>query len=355
MFRFEHTLFLNLLLVLPVLLVMYWFYYRWKAKVSRVFGEQKVIAGLMPDVSAARSHVKFLLLLLTIAAVLLALANPQVGSKIEKAQRKRVDLIIALDVSNSMLAQDIQPSRIERSRQSISRLIDELENDRIGIIVFAGKAYTQLPITTDYSAAKMMLSSVRPDLVPVQGTAIGQAIDMAMASFNDDKTSKAIIIITDGENHDEEAVEKAAEAAGKGIKIYTIGMGLAEGAPIPVYKNGEMAGFKKDQSGATVVTRLDETMLTKIADAGGGIYVRASNTQAGVRKVYEEISKMEKTTFEAMNFSDYEDRFQYFVALALLLMFANFLINERKSRWAGKISLFHPFNNQGNHKSPQGN
>ncbi len=345
MFRFEHTIFLNLLLLLPLLLVLYLLYRRWKSKVADSFGERQVIAQLMPDISPFRAHLKFIIYLLTVVCVLLALANPQVGSKIEKAQRKGVDIVIALDVSNSMLAQDIQPSRIERSRQSIARLIDELENDRIGIIVFAGKAYTQLPITTDYAAAKMMLSSVRPDLVPVQGTAIGQAIDLAMASFKDDKTGKAIIIITDGENHDEDAVEKASEAAKAGIKVYTIGMGLTEGAPIPVYKDGQISGFKKDQSGITVITRLDETMLTKIAEAGNGIYVRASNTQAGVRKVYEEISKMEKTTFDTMNFSDYEDRFQYFVGLAILLMVINFLLNERRSKWANRISLFHPAKN----------
>lgn len=346
MFRFEHTIFLNLLLILPVMLVLYLLYLGWKSGVARTFGDHQVIAQLMPDISPARSHIRFALILLTLGGVLLALANPQVGSKIEKAQRKGVDLVVALDVSNSMLAQDIQPSRIERARQSIARLIDELENDRIGLIVFAGKAYTQLPITTDYSAAKMMLNTVRPDMVPVQGTAIGQAIDMAMASFKDEKTGKAIIIITDGENHDEDALKKAADAADAGIKVYTIGMGLSEGAPIPIYKDGEIVGFKKDQSGSTVITRLDETMLTKIAEAGNGIYVRASNTQAGLRKVFDEISKMEKTTFDTMNFSDYEDRFQYFIGLAILTLVINFLLNERRSKWADKISLFHPAKNQ---------
>lgn len=346
MFRFEHTIFLNLLLLLPVMLVLYLLYLRWKSGVAKAFGDREVIAQLMPDLSQFRSHLKFTLILITMGGVLLALANPQVGSKIEKAQRKGVDLVVALDVSNSMLAQDIQPSRIERARQSIARLIDELENDRIGLIVFAGKAYTQLPITTDYSAAKMMLNTVRPDMVPIQGTAIGQAIDMAMASFKDETTGKAIIIITDGENHDEDALEKAADAADAGIKVYTIGMGLSEGAPIPIYKDGEIVGFKKDQSGSTVITRLDETMLTKIAEAGNGIYVRASNTQAGLRKVFDEISKMEKTTFDTMNFSDYEDRFQYFIGLALLAMVINFLLNERRSIWADKISLFHPAKNK---------
>lgn len=273
------------------------------------FGDSQVVSRLMLDVSPFRMHLKFALILITTAAVLLALANPQIGSKLEKAQRKGVDIVIALDVSNSMLAQDIQPSRIERARQSISRLIDELENDRIGLIVFAGKAYTQLPITTDYAAAKMMLSTVGPGMVPVQGTAIGQAIDLASVSFKNEKSGKAIIIITDGENHDDDAIEKATEAAKAGIRVYTIGMGLAEGGPIPVYKDGEITGFKKDKAGSTIITRLDETMLTKIAEAGNGIYVRASNTQAGLRKVFEEISRLEKVTVDTKSFSDYEDRF----------------------------------------------
>lgn len=345
MFRFEHPLFLNLLLLLPILLLLYWYYNRWKSRVAGIFGDRQVVSRLMLDVSSFRTHFKFVLLLLTLASVLLALANPQIGSKLEKTQRKGVDIVIALDVSNSMLAQDIQPSRIERARQSISRLIDELENDRIGLIVFAGKAYTQLPVTTDYAAAKMMLSTVGPDMIPVQGTAIGQAIEMAMVSFKNEKSGKAIVIITDGENHDEDAVEKASKAADAGIRIYTIGMGLAEGGPIPIYNNGEITGFKKDHSGTTVITRLDETMLNKIAEAGNGIYVRASNTQAGLRKVFEEISRLDKVTIDTKSFSDYEDRFQYFVALAILLMVLNFLLNERRSKWADKFSLFHPAKN----------
>lgn len=342
MFRFEHTEFLKLLLMLPLMLVVYLLYMQWKNRVAARFGDRHLVERLTPTVSRFRSHLKFTLLMLTIASILLALANPQIGSKIEKVQREGVDLVIALDVSNSMLAQDIQPNRIERAKQSISRLIDELQNDRIGIVVFAGKAYTQLPITTDYGAAKLMVSTIKPDMVPVQGTAIGQAIDLAMASFKEDKAGKAIVVITDGENHEDDAVAKATEAAKRGIKVFTIGMGLAEGAPIPVYRDNQLAGFKKDKSGSTIITRLDEAMLQQIAQAGGGIYVRASNTQAGLRKVFDEISKLEKVAYDTKSFSDYEDRFQYFVALALLLMAANFLLNERKSRWAGKLQIFKP-------------
>lgn len=342
MFRFEHPIYLNFLLALPLLVVLFWAYLRWRKTVARNLGDAAVVKRMMLDVSPFRMHLKFILLLLTVTSVLLALANPQIGSRLEKVQRKGIDLVIAIDVSNSMLAQDIQPSRMERARQSVSRLIDEMENDRVGLIIFAGKAYTQLPITTDYNAAKMMLATIKPDLVPVQGTAIGQAIELGMASFKEDKGGKAIIVITDGENHEDDAVNMAKEAASKGINIYTIGMGLADGAPIPEYRNNQMTGFKKDRSGNTIITRLDESMLQQIAQAGNGIYVRASNTQAGLKKVYDEIGKLDKNTFDAVSYADYDDRFQYFIALALLFILLNFITNERTSRWAKKIKIFHP-------------
>ena len=202
--------------------------------------------------------------------------------------------MIALDVSNSMLAEDIQPNRLERAKQSISKLIDNLQGDRIGIIVFAGKAYIQLPITTDYSAAKLFLTTINTDIVPVQGTAIGDAIEMAKTSFNEIEHSKAIVIITDGENHEGDAVENAKEAADEGILVYTIGMGLPDGSPIPVYnKYGNRTGYKKDKQGNTIITKLNENMMQQIAAAGNGIYVRANNTQAGLRKVFDEINSLE--------------------------------------------------------------
>lgn len=315
-------------------------YLRWKKRAVRRFGDTEVVSRLMPGVSKFRSHLKFTLLILTLASILLALANPQIGSKLEKVQRKGIDLIIALDVSNSMLAEDIQPNRLNRARQSIARLIDEMQNDRIGLIIFAGKAYVQLPITTDYNAAKLMLSTIKPDLVPVQGTAIGQALETAMTSFQDDKSGKAVIIITDGENHEDDAVAKAAEATKRGIKVFTIGMGSADGAPIPVYNNNRMEGFKKDQSGTTIITRLDESMLRQIAEAGDGIYVRASNSNSGLKQIFDQISKLDQNTYETHNYADYENRFQYFIALALIFMVLNFLLNERKSKWADKFSIF---------------
>lgn len=342
MFRFEHPVFLNLLWLLPVLVVIYFFYSQWKRKAARQFGDNNVTRLMMPSRSAWRSHFKFILSLLTLASLFFALANPQIGSQLEKVQRKGIDIVIALDVSNSMLAQDIKPSRLERAKQSINRLIDDLENDRIGLVVFAGKAYTQLPITTDYTAAKLMISTVSTDLVPVQGTSISKAIEMASSAFNIEKSGKAIIIITDGETHDEEALQKVAESAENGIRIFTIGLGLPEGAPIPLYNNGSITGFKKDKTGSTIITRLDETMLQQIADAGKGIYVRANNSQVGLNRIFDEIKRLEENTYDIKSYSDYEDRFQYFIAIAMLLIFLNFIINERKSRLAQKLSILNP-------------
>lgn len=342
MFRFENPIYLNLFWTIPVLIVLYLIYISWKKRTAKRFGDQRITGFLMPQRSGWRAHFKFFLNLMVLASVFIALANPQMGSQLEKVQRKGIDLVIALDVSNSMLAQDIKPSRIERARQAINRLIDDLENDRIGLVVFAGKAYTQLPITTDYSAAKLMLSTVSTNMVPVQGTSIGSAIDMSMSAFNTEQSGKAIIIITDGETHDESALEKVSEATSKGIRIYTIGLGLPEGAPIPEYRNGAIVGFKKDQSGSTIITRLDETMLQQIADAGKGIYVRANNSQIGLNRIFDEIKRLEQNTYDVKNYSDYEDRFQYFIALALLFIFINFIINERKSRLADKLAILNP-------------
>lgn len=342
MFKFENPEFLNLVWIIPFLVVLHILYTRWRRKASRKLGDQKVTRLLMPYRSGWRSHFKFFINVLILLSLIIALANPQIGSQLEKVKRKGIDIVIALDVSNSMLAQDIKPNRLERAKQSINRLIDDLENDRIGLVVFAGKAYTQLPITTDYSAAKLMLSTVSTDLVPVQGTSIAKAVEMSTSAFNVEKSGRAIIIITDGETHDEEALEKVTEAADKGIRTFTIGLGLSEGAPIPVYRNGQMIGFKKDKSGSTVITRLDETMLQQLAEAGKGIYVRASNSQVGLNRIFDEIKRLEQNTYDVKSYSDYEDRFQYFIAIALVLMFLNYIINERKSRLADKFTVLNP-------------
>lgn len=351
MVRFEHIEFLYGLMLVPLLWGLFLLHrYLWKRRL-RQLGESQLVYNLIPLFSGARLKYRFWLLMGAISMLLVALANPQTGSTLEKVERKGIEIMIALDVSNSMLAEDIQPNRLARARQAISRLIDKLSNDRIGIVVFAGKAYTQLPITSDYAAAKMFLATVGPDLVPSQGTAIGDAISQSLSAFSEEEGNKAIIVITDGENHEDDALMAASEAAKKDIMVCTIGMGTPEGGPIPQYHGNLRVGFKKDQEGSTVVTRLNEVMLQQVAASGGGIYVRASNTDAGLEKVFDAINKLEKTTFEARMFSDYEDRFQIFLLIALGFLLAEMLIVERKSKWFSGLKIFSGKLFQDNRKS----
>jgi Ca-activated chloride channel family protein len=341
MFRFEHIEFLYALLLILFFSVLYILYWIWKKRAVRRFGEWEVISQLMPLLSGRKLLLKFIILMLAYGFLIIGLANPQIGSKLEKVQRKGADLIIALDVSNSMLAQDIRPDRLTRAVQGISKLVDRLEGDRIGIIVFAGKAYVQLPITTDYAAAKMFLSTISTQMVPSQGTAISEAIELSVKSFQEDERSKAIIIITDGEDHEGNVLESAKAANDKGIKIFTIGMGSPEGAPIPLYDAyGRQTGYKTDRQGQTIVSKLDETVLQQLASAGNGIYVRASTGQDGLSRILEEINSLEKKEIETRMFSEYEGRFQYFLGISLFFLILEFVIPERKSKWTDKIKLF---------------
>ncbi|MCK5838828.1 MAG: VWA domain-containing protein [Bacteroidales bacterium] len=299
-----------------------------------------VINRLIPDFSKERIVLKFIFLIIAYVFLIIGLANPQIGSKLVKGERKGIDIMIALDVSNSMLAEDIQPNRLEKAKQAISKLIDKLKNDRIGIIVFAGKAYTQLPITSDYAAAKMFLSTIDPTIVPMQGTSISEAIRLATKSFNDENHNKAIIIITDGEDHEGQAIEETKQAVDVGISVFTIGMGLPDGSPIPLYNGNKQLGYRKDKNGNTVVTKLNESILQQIASEGNGIYVRANNTSAGLRTIFQKINKIEKKEYENRIFSDFESRFQYFIGITIILLIIELLIVERKSKWSGKIKLF---------------
>jgi len=339
-FRFAHTYYFYLLALIPVFAGLLVLFLIWKKKTLSRYGEWIVIRQLMPDYSISKSILKFILLMLAIASLIVALADPQTGSRLEKVKRKGIDLMICLDVSNSMLAQDIKPNRLERAKQAIVRLIDNLEGDRIGIIVFAGKAYTQLPITTDYAAAKMFTAAINTNVVPTQGTAIGAAIETAANSFGDSKHNKAIVIITDGEDHEGNVLEQADAAVKKNITIYTIGMGLPEGAPIPVYNGDIQIGYRKDREGQTIMTKLDETLLQQIASVGKGMFVRATTSETGLNKIFDDIGKIQKSEIEEKQFSDYEDRFQYFVALALFLLILDLFVFERKTKW---MLRFKPF------------
>ena len=278
--------------------------------------------------------------MLAFAFLNVGIARPQFGSKLKKMKREGVELIIALDVSNSMMAEDIQPNRLERAKRAILRLIDRLKDDKIGLIVFAGDAYTQLPITSDYNSAKLFLNSVNTQIVPKQGTAIGAAINLATRSFTPEgEANKAIVVITDGENHEDDAVSAAKNAVENGIVVHAIGMGLPQGSPIPVLKNGQK-DYLKDNEGQVVVTKLNEPMLEQIAAAGNGIYVRANNAQVGLNALFDEINKMETEEMESLIYSEYDDQFQYFFGVGLLLILFEFVILERKNRYLKNIRLF---------------
>ena len=340
MFRFAHTYYFYLLLLIPLLLAFFILFIIWRKKALARFGEKKVIAQLMPEFSNGRLVLKFILINLSLLFLVIALAGPQTGSRLERIQRKGIDIMLALDVSNSMLAEDIKPDRLERAKQAISRLIDNLDGDRIGIVVFAGKAYMQLPITTDYAAAKLFLSNINTGIVATQGTAIASAIDMAAVSFGQSNHNKAIVIITDGEDHEGQAVEQAEAAAKNGITVYTIGMGVPDGAPIPVYDGNIMTGYRKDKEGNTIISRLDEALLQQVASAGKGIYVRATNSETGLQKIFDDIGKIQKTEIESKLYSDYEEQFAYFIALSLLFLVFELFVFDKKNQW---FSRFKPF------------
>ena len=340
LFRFANSEYLWALLVIPVLTLFFVWSRIKRRQLLRKFGNEDTISLLMPFASRFRPVLKFAILMLALASVIIGIARPQFGAKLKKVKREGIELIIALDVSNSMMAEDIKPNRLDRAKLAISRLVDRLKDDKIGLIVFAGDAYTQLPITTDYNSAKLFLNSINTQIVPKQGTAIGAAINLAERSFTpDSKSNKAIIVITDGENHEDDAVAAAKTAAEKGIVIHTIGMGLQQGSPIPVLRNGQTE-YLKDGSGNVVVTKLDEATLEKVAAAGEGIYIRANNAQVGLNTLLDEINKLQKTEMDAMIYSEYNDQFQYFFAIGLFLIILEFLILERKNRYLKNINLF---------------
>lgn len=338
MFRFGNPEYLYLLLLIPALAFLNLLFTLQKRKALKRFGNPELVSHLMPDVSIFRPVAKFYLLLLALMSIIFMLAAPQFGTRLQTVQRSGIEVIVALDVSNSMNARDIEPSRLERAKQAIIRLTDRLVNDRIGLIVFAGQAYTQLPITSDYASAKMFVSNITTDIVPTQGTAIGASINLAINSFTElEEVNRAIIVITDGENHEDDAVGAARKAAEKGIKVYTVGMGSPDGGPIPLSGTGN---FLRDRDGNVVITKLDEQMLAQIAAAGNGEYIPANNIRAGINKLMNELSDLEKADFETKVYTDFEDQFQYLALLALFILIIDFMILERKNRLLKNIDLF---------------
>jgi Ca-activated chloride channel family protein len=340
LFRFANPDFLYLLLLLPAVILLYIINEVRKKKALKRLGDMDLVSRLVPEMSRIRPAIKFILQLIAVSSGIIMLSRPQFGSKIEDVKKQGVEVIIALDVSNSMLAEDIQPDRLTRAKQAISRLVDNLDNDKIGLIVFAGDAYIQIPVTTDYISAKMFLSSINPNMVPKQGTAIGAAISLGIRSFSPGEgKSKAMIIITDGENHEDDPVKAAEEASKAGIVIHTIGIGSTEGVPIPIINIGKK-DYLKDADGNTVVTKLDEEILKKIALSTNGNYVRASNSNIGLDEIFAQIKKMKKQDLESTMYTEYNDQFQIFAAIALFLLLIDFIIMERKNRRLANIRLF---------------
>ena len=340
LFRFANPEYLYLLLLLPFMIAIFIINEFRKRNSLKKLGETNLINRLIPEISGTRPVIKFLFQLMALSAAVIMLARPQFGSRIEEVKKQGVEVIIALDVSNSMLAEDIQPNRLTRAKQAISRLVDNLENDKIGLIVFAGDAYTQIPVTTDYVSAKMFLSTINPEMVPKQGTAIGAAIDLASRSFTPGEgKSKALIIITDGENHEDDPVSVAGEATKTGIVIHTIGIGSAEGVPVPVATGGRR-DYLKDAAGAIVITKLDEEILKKIAMSAGGNYIRASNSNIGLDEIFNDIRKMKKEELESTMYTEYNDQFQIFAAISVLFLLLDILIMDRKNRKLQEVKLF---------------
>ncbi len=338
MFRFADPQFLYLLIVIPVLLGFFILYRIRKKRNLKKFGNPEILAALMPNVSRIRPVVKHVMQLLAIAILIIVLARPQFGTQSQEEKRKGIEVMIALDISNSMLAEDVQPNRLAVAKRVLSRMIDDLSNDKVGLVVFAGEAFTQLPITTDFVSAKMFLNSITPRLIARQGTAIGAAIDLSVKSFSpNSQATKAIILITDAENHEDNAVEAARMAREKGIVVHVLGVGRPEGAPIPI--DGTLS-FWKDREGNVVVTKLNEDIAREIAQEGRGVYVRVDNTNTANRTIARELDKLAKTEITSISLANFNEQFQSFVILVLILLILDFFVFERINKRFSRMKIF---------------
>lgn len=338
MFRFEEPTYLYLLLLLPLLAALFLYSnYRHRRAIKK-FGDPELMAQLMPDASKYRPDVKFWIVFVAIGLFAVLLARPQFGSRLETVKRQGIEVIIALDISNSMLAEDVQPSRLQKAKRLVSQLVDKMENDKVGMIVFAGDAFTQLPITSDYISAKMFLETIDPSLISKQGTALGAAINLSTRSFTPmEGVGRTVILITDGENHEDGALEAAKAAVEKGIQINVLGVGMPEGAPIPIPGSND---YRRDREGNVVVTKLNEQMCQEIAQVGQGIYVRVDNSNAAQNAITKEINKLAKADVETQVYTEFNEQFQAIAWIILLLLLVEMLILERKNPLFKNIHLF---------------
>ncbi|MDF4203442.1 VWA domain-containing protein [Maribacter sp. SA7] len=348
MIQYDEKIYFYLLFIIPVIIVLFLLLLVWKKRTQKKFADSELLKRLTPNRSYNKGGLKLVIFILALALLIIGLVNPKIGTKLETVKREGVDIVFAVDVSKSMLAEDIAPNRIEKAKRLVSEIINQLASDRIGIIAYAGQAYPQLPITTDYGAAKMFLQGMNTDMLTSQGTAIDQAIELATTYYDDvEQTNRVLFIISDGEDHSEGSTLDAVEdAVDEGIIIYTIGVGKEKGAPIPIKRNGILESLKKDSQGETVITKLNESVLADIASEGNGEYIDGSNTDAAVEYIKEELLKMDKKEFEAKQFAEYKNQFQWFIGGALLLLFLDIFILDRKTSWLKKLNLFNEKRNE---------
>ena len=338
MFRFANIELLWLLVTIPVFIAAYIAYTRHKRRQLEAFGDAELMETLMPNASRVRPTVKFSIVMVALTLLIFAAARPQFGQSERTEKRQGIEAIVALDISNSMLAEDVAPNRLDRAKQMLSKLMDNMSNDKVGLVVFAGDAFVQLPITCDYVSAKMFLNSIKPELIKTQGTAIGQALSTSIRCFGEQSdASRAIILITDGENHEDDAVAVAKRAKEEGIQVLVVGIGKPEGSPIPLPGTNS---FRKDRNGNVVVSKLNEEMCREIAQAGGGIYVRCDNSNTATKAIQKELDKLATQEIETQVFTDYNEQFQSFALIALLLLVIDFFIFNRKNKSITRLNIF---------------
>lgn len=341
MYQLDEKIYFYSLIIIPIMVVAFVVLHIWKKRTQKQFASTILLKQLSPNISKTKPILKLILLSLAFACLGIALVNPKMGTKLETVKREGVDIVFAVDVSKSMLAEDIAPNRLEKSKRIVSEILNNLASDRVGIIAYAAQAFPQLPITTDYGAAKMFLASMNTNMMSSQGTAIDAAINLAKTYYDDEEqTNRVLIIISDGEDHSNQAVDAVEEAAEEGIKVFTIGVGTTKGGPIPEKRNGVVETYKKDQEGEVVITKLNEEVLQEIAADGNGNYIDGSNTDAVVEFITETLLQMDKKEFESKQFADYKDQFQWFLAGAIFFLLLDVLLLERKTQWLQKLNLF---------------
>lgn len=341
MFQLEEDIWFWLLFLVLGMVVLFFWTALWKRKTKRLYASAELLKRLSPDQSRFKAVLKLVVLATAVVCFCIALVNPKVGTKLETVTREGVDIVFAIDVSKSMLAEDVAPNRLEKAQQLTAQIINNLVSDRVGIIAYAGKAVPQLPITTDYAAAKMFLQNMNTDMLSSQGTAIDEAIQLSRTYFNDaEQTNRVLVIISDGEDHKDLNLDIAKAAAKEGIKIFTIGVGSEKGGPIPLKRNGVVMRYKKNQKGETVITKLNPNTLTAIAEEANGLFIQGQNTKQVTEKIAEILNKLEKKEFEAKEFSEFKDQFQWFLGLGLFFLILDVLFLERKTAWLKRLNLF---------------